>query len=88
MKEKPQGFHEAVDDAQRLRGWTHADIAEKLAVRLRTLQNWLKPAAESRSTAPPWAILALTALAQDRPLTERRGALEITYEPAHLRLKK
>ncbi len=84
MKEKPQGFREAVADAQRLQGWTHAEIAEKLAVPPQVLQNWLKPAAKSKRSAPVWAVLALHALTHDREVTERRGAVEITYAPARV----
>lgn len=82
MKGKPQGFNEAVEAARLARGWTHAEISEKLAVRPQTLANWLKPAAESKSVAPVWAVLALHALTYEREVTERRGAFEITYAPA------
>lgn len=81
-RRRPVGFDEAVEDAQRLQGWTHAQIADQLAVSLSTVQSWLKIDARSARTAPPWAIFALTALSQGRDVTERRGGLEITYSPA------
>jgi hypothetical protein len=79
---KPKTFEEAVDAAQHLQGWTHADIAERLDVSLHSVQQWLKPSTSRNArTAPQWACLALHALAYHAPVTERRGALEITYAP-------
>jgi transcriptional regulator with XRE-family HTH domain len=78
---KTRVFIEALEDVRRRKGWTLEEIAEKLAVSPRTLLSWLKPAARSPRKAPGWAILALMALAWDRAVTERRGAVEITYQP-------
>jgi hypothetical protein len=84
MRGKHANFHEALSNCQRLRGWTHKEIAERLGVDLRQMQNWLKPRSESRAVAPGWVYLALNALAYERPVTERRGGLEVTYTPIKL----
>lgn len=63
-------------------GWTLDQISKQLGVSLHTVQSWLKPEAVSRREAPDAAMYALTALVTGKPVTERRGALKITYEPA------
>lgn len=76
-------FIEAVEAARSAHGWTVAEIAERLAVSGHTVQSWLKPDSSGSSrSAPSWAAPALMALALDKPVTERRGALDVTYAPA------
>ena len=75
-------FETAVAAARRWKGWTLEEIAAGLGVSVHAVRSWLKPASLSSRAAPSWAGYALTALALDQPVTERRGALRVTYEPA------
>jgi len=80
---KSLSFVEALEAAREHKGWTVEEIAGLLGVSPFTVQSWLKPDSSGSSRgAPSWAAHALMALVTGKPLSERRGELEITYAPA------
>jgi transposase-like protein len=71
----------AVDAVIRRHAWSAQDVADRLGVSPHTLRSWIKPeTARSHRAAPSWAVHALTALLTGKPVSERRGALRVTYE--------